>query len=145
MNIDSPRFGSLEIEPSRILEFPEGLAGFEDCKRYTLFHPDAEKPLYFILQSLDDPAVAFHIADPAQLGFSFDVDLTDEEIELLQLKNPADAAVVVILSKDELATGGAANDGSKLKANLKAPLVLNLESRRGLQHVFGRLNYNVIK
>lgn len=141
MNIDSPRFGTLQVEPSRILEFPEGLAGFEDCKRFTLFHPDEEKPLYFILQSLDDPAVAFHIADPAQLGFSFDVDLTDEEIELLQLKDPADAAVVVILSKDE----EAANDGPRVKANLKAPLVLNLQSRRGLQHVFGRLNYDVIK
>jgi flagellar assembly factor FliW len=136
MEIQSPRFGTLQVEPSRIIEFPNGLAGFEDCKRYTLFHPEEDPPRYFILQSLDDPAVAFHIADPALYGFNFDVELSDEEIELLQLGDPADAAVVVILSK------GAEGEGP-LRANLNAPLVLNLASRRGLQHMFRRLNYTV--
>jgi flagellar assembly factor FliW len=135
ITIDSPRFGSLEVEPSRVIEFPVGMAGFEDCKRFTLFHPDEENPPYFILQSLDDPAVAFHIADPALFGFNFDINLTDEEAELIQLGNPDDLAVVVILTK-----GG---DRSPLRANLNAPIVLNLASRRGLQHVFSTLNYNV--
>lgn len=135
ISIDSPRFGRLEVEPSRVIEFPVGLAGFEDCRRFTLFHPDEETPRYFILQSLDDAAVAFHIADPAHFGFNFDVDLSDEEIALLQLRDPAQAVVVVILMKGE-ADGG-------LRANLNAPLILNLEARRGLQHVFSRLNYNV--
>ena len=139
-HIESPRFGTLTVEPSRIIEFPVGMAGFEDCKRFTLFHPedgDADSPRYFILQSLDDPNVAFHIADPGQMGFSFDVELSDEEIALLQLNDPADAAVVVILRKDDFLKG------NTLKANLIAPLVLNLAARRGLQHVFGALNYDV--
>jgi flagellar assembly factor FliW len=136
MHIDSPRFGTLQVEPSRIIEFPVGLAGFEDCKRFTLLHPEENEPPFFILQSLDDPAVAFHIADPALYGFNFDVELSEDEIELLQLKDPAAAAVVVILSKGD--------DGSgPVRANLKAPLVLNLESRLGLQHVFGRLNFDL--
>lgn len=146
MHIESPRFGTLTVEPSRIIEFPVGLAGFEDCRRFTLFHPDdggveaePDAPRYFILQSLDDPGVAFHIADPGQMGFSFDVELSDGEIELLQLEDPADAAVVVILRKDEFLKS------STLKANLNAPLVLNLAARRGLQHVFGALNYDVSK
>lgn len=141
MHIESPRFGTLSVEPSRIIEFPVGLAGFEDCKRFTLFHPEDEasdNPRYFILQSLDDPTVAFNIADPGQMGFSFDVELSDEEIDLLQLKDPADAAVVVILRKDDFLKGSAS-----LTANLNAPLVLNLVARRGLQHVFGSLNYDV--
>ena len=32
MKIDSPRFGSIDIEPSRIIEFPFGLAGFETLR-----------------------------------------------------------------------------------------------------------------
>lgn len=138
MEIDSPRFGKLQVEESRIIEFPNGLAGFEDCRRFTLFHPELAEgtPPYFILQSLDDTAVAFHIADPAQYGFNFDVELADEEVALLDLRDPADAAVVVILSK------GGDGDGP-LRANLNAPLVLNLTARRGLQHMFRRLNYAV--
>lgn len=135
IHIDSPRFGHLEVEPSRVIEFPVGLAGFEDCKRFSLFHPDEDNPRYFILQSLDDPAVAFHIADPAEFGFQFDVALSEEEAALLQLDDPAQAAVVVLLMK------GAADPS--LQANLNAPLVLNLVARRGLQHVFSKLNYTV--
>lgn len=135
MKIDSPRFGSIDIEPSRIIEFPLGLAGFENCRRFTLFHPEAENPRYFILQSLDDELVAFHIADPSTFGFNYEIKLSDEEAAALELVDPADAAVVVILAKDE---------GSEpLRANLNAPLVINLQSRRGLQHVFSGLQYNV--
>jgi len=135
MNIDSPRFGSIEIEPSRIIEFPFGLAGFEDCHRFTLFHPEGQNPRYFILQSLDDEAVAFHISDPAVFGFNYEINLSDEESAAINLIDPGDAAVVVILAKGE---------GSEaVRANLKAPLIINLASRRGLQHVFFGLQYNV--
>lgn len=135
MNIDSPRFGTLSVEPSRIIEFPRGLAGFEDCRRFTLFHPEGTELRYFILQSLDDPAVAFHITDPARFDFGYEITLSDEEAAELQLTDPAQAVVVVILAKD--------GDDAPLRANLNAPLIINLESRRGLQHVFSSLDYRI--
>ncbi|MCX7176251.1 MAG: flagellar assembly protein FliW [Proteobacteria bacterium] len=127
MNIDSPRFGTLKVEPGKIIEFPAGLAGFEDCRRFSLFHPDEGDVKYFILQSLDDPALAFHIADPAQLGFNFEIALSDAETALLKLNDPLDAAVAVILLKDE--------GDSPVRANLKAPLIINTRERLGLQHI----------
>jgi flagellar assembly factor FliW len=143
MKIESPRFGTLLVEPERIIEFPRGLVGLEDCKRYTLFHPEGEKPSYFILQSLDEPALAFHIADPAQFGFGHEIVLSDEEAADLALadtdRNVADAAanlvVVVILRKE--------GPNQPLRANLNAPLIINLDTRRGLQHVFARLEYSI--
>jgi flagellar assembly factor FliW len=143
MKIESPRFGTLLVEPERIIEFPRGLVGLEDCKRYTLFHPEGEKPSYFILQSLDEPALAFHIADPAQFGFGHEIILSDDEAADLALadtdRNVADAAanlaVVVILRKE--------GPNQPLRANLNAPLIINLDTRRGLQHVFARLEYSI--
>jgi flagellar assembly factor FliW len=138
MNIDTPNSGSLEVAPDRIIEFPQGLAGFEDYRRFTLFHPESEdgaEPRYFILQSLDDPAIAFNIADPALFGFTYEIKLTDEESAALGLVDPAEAAVVVILIKDE-ASG-------RVRANLKGPLILNVNARRGIQHVFSGLNYQL--
>jgi flagellar assembly factor FliW len=131
------------VEPERIIEFPRGLAGFETCKRFSLFHAEGGAPNFFILQSLDDAALAFHIADPGQLGFSYDIDLSDEEAADLALSDPARKvadsasalAVVVILSKEA--------PGQPVRANLNGPLVINLDTRRGLQHVFLRLDYNV--
>ncbi len=137
MHIDSPRFGALEIEPSKIIDFPRGLPGFEDLKRFTLLHPDAsaggEAPAYFILQSLEDAAVAFHIADPARFGFNYEIALSDEDAAMIELTDPAAAAVVVMLL----------SAGEGVRANLNAPLVINLEARLGVQHVFARLNYEV--
>lgn len=144
MKIESPRFGTLLVEPSRIIEFPRGLVGLEECKRFSLFHPEGEKPSYFILQSLDEPALAFHIADPAQFGFGHEIILSDEEAADLALADSdrnvatsvAHLVVVVILRKE-----GA---GQPVRANLNAPLIINLDTRRGLQHVFARLDYKLV-
>lgn len=133
MKIESPRFGTLEIEPEKIIEFPRGLPGFEDCRRFTLFHPEGEDPKYFILQSLDDPAIAFYLTDPARFDFSYQIALSDDEMQALLLTDPAEIVVAVILTKPD--------DAGPLTANLKAPLVLNLAAKRGIQHVFADLKY----
>jgi flagellar assembly factor FliW len=143
LKIESPRFGTLEVEPSRIIEFPRGLVGFENCRRFSLFHAEGGEPTYFILQSLDDPTVAFHIADPAKFGFAYELVLSDEEAADLDIadaersvsKSTAELAVVVILSKESA--------GQPVSANLNGPLIINLDTRRGLQHVFVRLDYNL--
>lgn len=135
MHIDAPRSGTLAVAADRIIEFPHGLPGFENLHRFSLFHGEdgAGAPRYFVLQSLDDDEVAFTIADPARFGFDYEITLSDEEVAALDLADPAEAAVVVILGKEQ----------DRLRANLQAPLVLNLRTRRGIQHVFSRLDYQV--
>lgn len=135
MKIESPRFGTLEVEPSKIIEFPRGVPGFENCRRFSLFHPEGEDPKYFILQSLDDAEVAFHLSDPARFGFNYEITLSDAEAAELEFSDPATIAVAVVISK--------AQAGAPINANLNAPFVINLASRRGLQHVFAKLNYEV--
>lgn len=139
MKIDSPRFGTLTVEAGKIIEFPEGLAGFEQCRRFTLFHPENTEPKFYILQSLDDPELAFQIVDPAQLGFSYEIAMNDEQSALLKLADPGDAVVMVIVWKSETDDGG-----TPLRANLNAPLIINTRERRGLQHNFTQLNYRVM-
>lgn len=127
MKIESPRFGTLDVAPDKIIEFPLGLVGFEDCRQFTLFHQEEGEPKYFILQSLDAPEVAFHITDPAHFGYEFHIALSEEERGALNLPGPDGAAIAVILLKDA--------DGAPLRANRNAPLLINLAGRRGIQHV----------
>lgn len=141
MNIDNPHAASIDTAPDRVIEFPAGLAGFESLRQFSLYHPETAEgaaPRYFILQSIDDPAIAFNIADPEVFGFSYEINLSEDEAAALDLADPSDAAVVVILVKDSQPGGEA-----PVRANLKAPLVINLRARRGVQHVFARLNYQV--
>lgn len=141
MNIDNPNAGSIDNEAERIIEFPHGLGGFEEFRRYKLFHPETSEgatPRYFILQSIDNPAVAFNIADPELFGFNYEIALSDEEATVLGLVDPSDAAVVVLLVK-----GSGSGEDGKLRANLKGPLVINTRALRGIQHVFSTLSYQV--
>lgn len=135
MNIESPRFGTLNIEPSKIIEFPLGLYGFETSRRFSLFHPEDAETNFFILQSIDDVDLALKIVDPARLGFSFEIELSDKEAELLKLADPSDAVVAVILWKDQ-----DDSDSAPPHVNLKAPLIINTRERRGLQHAFMKLD-----
>lgn len=69
MKFTLPCFGSeqVEIEPESIITFPAGLPGFEGCIRFKMFH-EVGKLTVLWLQSLDDPAVAFSLGDPALLN-----------------------------------------------------------------------------
>lgn len=136
IRIESPRFGTLEISPERVIEFPAGLPGFEDAKRFSLFHPEGDDPKYFVLQSLDIPDLAFHVTDPSRLGFTYEIALSDEESAAIGMKDPAETVVAVILAKNGTGAGA-------LQANLNAPLIINMATRKGLQHVFSRLDYQI--
>ena len=141
MNIDNPGAGAVaESDTQHIIEFPRGIPGFESSRRFALLSPqkeDGQPSSHFILQSLDDDEAVFSIADPALLGFSYEIQLSDEECELLQLDSVSDAAIVVIVSEDE--------NSKEVRANLQAPLVFNLKSLRGIQHVFARLSYKIVE
>jgi flagellar assembly factor FliW len=143
MKIESPRFGPLEVDQDKIIEFPKGLPGFEHCKRFSLFHDDVGQPIVFTLQSLDDPDVALPLTDPAQLGFHYELTLDDDDVEMLELGGAEDVAVAVILRRAEDAEprDGAANGG--ISANLMAPLVINTRKRRAIQQLIGRRGFDV--
>jgi reactive intermediate/imine deaminase len=128
MKIDSPHFGSLEIGPDRPVEFPSGLPGFEGLHRFSLLHPQGEgaMPNYFVMQSLDDPAVAFNISDPARFGCDYQIMLSDSQAAAIGLTDPAHAVIAVMLIKDGIAE-------LPPRAGLYAPLIINSRTRLGLQ------------
>ncbi len=65
MKIDIERLGlkGVEVDPETLFDFPKGLAGFEHCHRFKLFHEEG-KPTLFWLQSVDDFKVMFQVVAP---------------------------------------------------------------------------------
>ena len=66
MQIETTRFGALDIEEGRILDFPEGLPGFEACRHFALV-PHGEASPFEWLQSVEDGALAFLAMKPHQI------------------------------------------------------------------------------
>lgn len=141
MKIESQVFGTVDIPDDKVIEFPAGLPGFEECKQFALVHEHDSTSSLFLLQSLDNPAAVFSITGPDSLGVNYEFGLSDDEAEQLELTNPADAFVAVIVRKDEGEAGNPATAG--MRANFMAPLVINVSSRRGIQKVITRLGCDV--
>ncbi len=128
MKVDTYLFGAIEVDPEKIINFPEGLVAFENSRRYTLIQEDAQGAS-FTLQSLDEPGLALQIVDPTTLGFHYELQLSDAESALLQSPAPEDVVVMQVLFKKEV-------DGKAgIFPNLRAPLIINLRARIGLQKV----------
>lgn len=129
MKIDIERFGvkDVPVDPETLFTFPQGIAGFEQCKRFKLFHEEG-KPTVFWLQSVDDLMVMFPIVSPETIDLQYEIELTDEDCSLIDLASAEDAVVAVIVYRSE------AEDG-KIAANTRSPVILNPQSRKGMQKV----------
>ncbi len=138
MRIDSPRFGAIEVPEEKLVRFPLGLPGFENCKLFALLHPDESQPRIFYLQSAEQPEVAFSIASPDQFGLHYEFALSDDELKLIGLAGAENAAVMVILRQD--ASG---NAEAPIRAVLTAPLIINLDTRLGLQKTMANVGCDI--
>ena len=106
MKIDIERLGlkNVSVDSETLFTFPEGIAGFEDCNRFKLFHEEG-KPTVFWLQSVDVTEVMFPIVAPETLDIEYQIELTDADCALIGLHGVDEVAVVVIVYRNE-ADGG---------------------------------------
>ncbi len=132
----STRFGQQDVDPASIINFPQGLAGFEDLHDFKLFHEDG-KPSVFYLQSVEDPEVQFPVVNPDAYQVSYECVLSDEEAATLQLEDPADIAVLVTLAQT-----GDRDQG--IHANFMGPILLNTGKRVALQKHLNQVSGSVV-
>lgn len=143
MQFQTTQFGVVDVDPEAVLEFPAGLPGFEHCHRFKLLHEDREERIVYYLQSLDDPAVALSVADPATVGFSYEFELDDQEQELLQVQSADDLRLLIVLLRRIDAAQSIPLHELPVVANVTAPLVLDTRTRRGVQKILSGIRYTV--
>ena len=125
------RFGTLEVDPDTLIEFPRGLPGLEGLTRFKLLHEEG-KPTLFWLQSVEDPEVQLTVTDPENLRVRYQIALSDEETEMLGLEDPTEALVLVALFRAEETADG------PVRANLLGPILIHPKTRRGLQKILDK-------
>lgn len=124
MLINTKRFGRLEVDGQRIITFPQGLLGFPEARRFALLQTTTD-PVFFWLQAVDDPTLAFVVCDPLAFVPDYQVTIRRDDLSFLEIEDLTEAQVLVIVNKV----------GEQLTANLLGPLVLGAQSLRGRQLV----------
>lgn len=124
MNVETTRFGPVEVDDNRIITFPAGLLGFADYTQYALLQPD-DDGVFFWLQSVQSPELAFVVTDPALWVRGYQATIRSEQMAGLGLTSIDDAQVFCIVNKYD----------RTLTANLQGPLVVNTYNRTAMQLV----------
>lgn len=125
-SVSSLVLGDLEVNEAAVFTFPTPLFGFPTHAEFALL-PATRAGLWW-LQSMHDGAVTFLLADPFVVDPEYGVDLGETEKSTLQIAKPTDVLGLVMVT---LPPDGA----STTTANFRAPLVLNVVTRIGLQVV----------
>ena len=137
MKIESLRFGEIEFDEAKLIHFPKGLPGFEDCHTFATIYPETDTPVLYYLQCVEDPAVSFPITSPDRFGLHYEFTLSDEELALIGLTSSDEASVMVLLRRaDE-------TPDAPIRAVLTAPLVINLDRRLALQKVLSQVGCDI--
>jgi flagellar assembly factor FliW len=135
MKIDIERLGlkNVQVNPDTLFTFPNGMAGFEECKRFNLFHEEGGSGTVFWLQAVDDADIMFPIVTPDAINVAYEIELSDEDCALIGLEDVNDVAIAVVVYDDA--------KGGRIAASFRAPVILNLKTRLGMQKILQDLQY----
>lgn len=134
MKLQTTRFGEIQIDDDKVIYFPDGLIGFEECKQYFALYKE-EKSCVWWLQSVQRPEVAFIMTDPLNFVPDYEPSLTREDMKTLRTHDLTKLEFSVILVVPE--------DPHEMTANLLGPVVINTTKRIGIQAVLRDNRYIV--
>jgi flagellar assembly factor FliW len=114
VTFESIRFGTVEIEPEDVIEFPLGLIGLGGL-RYALI--DRNPGTGFLwLHAIDDPALALPVVRPEHFFSTFKLEIAPEDRERTGIESTIGATLYV--------TVRATPNPLDITANLRAPLLI---------------------
>lgn len=133
MEILSPVHGKITYDEDEIINFEKSIPGFNDIKRFIL--KEIEGSSFKLLQSIDDVTVGFVVISPFQVEEDYEINLSEEVIKTLEIKEATDVllySLVTLNSKVE-----------KITVNLKAPVVINVNSKKAEQFIIDKAKYKI--
>ncbi len=127
LHIESRRFGTFDVPADRVFRFENGLIGFPNSQRFVLLDHKPGSPFKWML-SVEDPELAFAVADPADLVPDYDAPLKRAAKQL-----QADEANVAIFALVTIP-----KDPTQMTINLMAPVAVDLNSMAAAQLIVDR-------
>jgi flagellar assembly factor FliW len=134
VTFESQALGRLTVSADRIITFASGLPGFPEARRFALLHNQLEPPFY-CLHSVDNPSLAFVVADPTVLVPDYRPKNGQSTLKELRASSPEDLQALVTLSIPP-------GRPREMTANLMSPLLINPEQGLGKQVVIEKPHYS---
>lgn len=129
LQIKTTRFGTIKIEKEKIITMPVGLLGFPDRRQFVIIQHKENSP-FFWYQSVDDPTLAFVIANPFLFKADYEIDIDDvlEEMSWNEERVDKNLELYVVINIPE-------GSPHKMTANFIGPILVNSQTRQAVQMV----------
>ena len=127
MQIQTSRFGPIDVDDQRVIQVPKGLLGFTDAHEFVLLE-STDDSSFFWLQSTRTPDLAFVVTDPVLFVPTYRVPLKPEQMTEMGIQTTDDAQVFVIVNKRG--------------QTLTGTIVINVHTRQGEQLVLSDRRFN---
>ena len=128
-------YGTVEYSSEDLILFSDGLFGFPKLTRYLLLRlgeGEGDDSILLML-SVEDPNVVFVLINPFFLCPDYSPVLTPEELACLDVTDSGDLSYYAVCVVK--------NDYRENTVNLKCPLVINPQTRRGIQVILENTSY----
>lgn len=133
MKIQTKLLGEIDIDKSEIISFPDGIPAFEEEKQFLIIPLEEDSPFYY-LQALSSPELCLLLVDPFKFFIDYHVELKDDQIQKLEASEKEDSIMAfAIVTVPE--------DFKKATANLLAPVIINVQKKKGLQFIPEKSDY----
>lgn len=124
IEINTLQFGKLQVNSQNIFNFKDGILGFEDLRNFILVNAEDTVPFKWLI-SVESPEIGFPLISPWLIDLSY---APGKHLDLNK-----EVPMVVITLGDE---------SGKMTANLKAPIILDVEAQIGSQIILPTDKYS---
>uniref|UniRef100_UPI0040564E87 flagellar assembly protein FliW n=1 Tax=Agathobacter sp. TaxID=2021311 RepID=UPI0040564E87 len=128
MKVNTRVFGEIEIEDDKIITLEKGMIGFPKLNHFALIFDEkkGEKKFKIMwLQSLDDGEIAFPVTDPMAVAEDYRPSVNEEILAPLGELNDGNTYILVTVTVPKKV--------EEFSINLKAPIVINMDTNKGAQ------------
>jgi flagellar assembly factor FliW len=119
----------LQPRPEDVIAFPDGLPGFESCRRFVLVSVEEHAPFH-CLQALDGSRPSFLLIDPAVALKRYRRVLSPADRLRLEAREDDTLLWLAIVT---LGAAGVEGSDDAASVNLRAPIVINPRVMTGFQ------------
>lgn len=131
--IHTTRFGSIEIAEDRIIQFEQGLLGFESERQFALI-PYEEKSPFVFLQSARSAHLAFLVTNPFLFFPDYAFEIDDDSLAELEILREEETLIYSLITMPD-------QDVKHMTTNLLAPVVINQINRKAKQIILDKSKY----
>ncbi|MBQ7704275.1 MAG: flagellar assembly protein FliW [Selenomonadaceae bacterium] len=131
--VNTSRFGEIEIDEDRIVNFKNGIPAFEDEHEFIILPYDEESPYYF-MQSLKTPDLAFLLTVPFLFFPDYTFEIDDDTLAELEIKEEDNVLYYTLVTIPNYSI-------RYMTTNLLAPVILNTANMKAKQLVLEKTNY----